>query len=1029
MNLSEIFIRRPVMTTLLMTALTFFGILAYRTLPVSSVPDVDYPTISVSISYPGTDPETIANNVVVPLEKEFMTISGIEGISSTSSSGFASIVLTFTLDRSIDLAATDVQAAINTAVPQLPQDLPYAPTYTKVNPASSPILYLTFTSDTLSLSDLFDYGNTFVGQRISMVEGVAQSVVYGSAYAVRIQLDPQKLSAKGVAVDDVANAITAANVHIPTGLLYGNKKEYTLDVSGQLSSAESYGAIIVKNSGGAVVRVNDVGRALDSLQDDKSFLYYLTKEKISPTVVLAVQKQPGTNTLAVIEKINTLLKDLEKEIPNSITMTRVFDESEYIKETIHDVNTTLLVAMILVVVVIFLYLGKVFNTIIPALVIPMSLLGTFILMHYLHFTIDILSLLAIILSIGFLVDDAIVVLENVVRHVENGERPLEATLKGSKEISFTILSMTLSLASIFVPLLFMQGILGRIFHEFSMTIIIAVLFSGAVSLSLTPVLCSTFISAKDSEKKLTKIETLSKNLNTFLIRHYHTSLEWVLNHRKTALTCGLISFLGSVYLFVLLPTDFIPTGDIGFVQGVTQAINGTSPFETARLQEKISAAIQQDPCVESVVSLSGTSQDNMGAFFARLKPLKERPPIHQVIMGLYQKTQEMIGVNIYMRPIPLLNISVGTSSSKGDYQYTLQSLNADDLYSAASDMQENMKKMRGISQIGSDLDIAQPQFKMRILRDKASLLGISAETIENTLSLAFGGGNLTSINLPNYQYYAILEFLPEFYKDPGVLSQLWLRSSSGDLVPMSQVVDTYESVGPLTINHLNGLPSVTISFNVSENFPLSSALAEVETLAQQTLPASVTGSVKGAAEVFKQTFADLNFLFFVALFIIYVILGILYEAFVPPLVIMSTIPPAALGGLATLVLVREPLSLYAFIGFILLLGIVMKNGIIMVDFANEAVHKEGMSARDAIVHACKIRFRPILMTTISAMMSALPIALGIGGVTIQSIKPLGYVIIGGLVVSQILTLFLTPVIYLYLESFREKLSLKFLHHK
>jgi HAE1 family hydrophobic/amphiphilic exporter-1 len=1026
MNLSEIFIRRPVMTILAMLTVAFFGILAYNALPVSDMPDVDYPTITVSVSWPGADPQTVANNVVVPLEQQFTSLEGIQSISSTSYTGSATIVLQFHLNRNIDLAAPDVLAAINTATPQLPKDLPYAPTYSKTNPTASPILYLAVTSEVLTRGDLFNYAFSILAQRLSMVEGVSQVQTYGYPYAVRLRVDPQKLAAKNIGFDDVAEAIQQANVYLPVGTLFGEKREFTISADGQLIPAAAYDPIIIKNDNGSITRFRDVGHAIDSVQDDKLFTFFHEGDLTAPSVVLAVRKQANTNTLQIISDINALLPSLQAQIPASIKLVRLFDQAQFILDSVHDVQLTLFIALILVVSVIFFYLGKVRDTLIPVITIPLSVLGTFVVMLLMGFTIDILSLLAITLAIGYLVDDAIVVLENIVRHVEAGLTPFEAALQGSKEISLTILSMTLCLCTIFIPLLFMEGIIGRILHEFAITIVVTVLISGLISLSLTPLMCARFIPEKkeNAVQKKNWIETTSNTLNAKILALYAPSLRWALSHRKTVLSIGLGSLALSIVLLVKLPKDFLPPDDLGLIEAYIQTVDGTSPFLLKEYAEKICASLKKDPNIQNILSVAGYPQDNEGVLYIHPKPIGERLALQPLLKHLYPLVNQFPGCQVFLKPLPLINLQVGTTDSKSDYQYTLTTMKPEDLYHYGPLMEEKMKQVSTLANVVSDLDISQPQAQIEILRDRASEYNITATQIENALNLAYATSNLSPINTPSYQYYAIMETFPHFYRNPSDLAQIWLRNTENQMVPFSAICRLKETIGPLTVNHLNGLPSATISFNLAPNAALGTALSHVDTLARSVLPPTVNGSIQGAANVFKSSFADLQFLLIISFFIVYIILGILYENFFPPLTVMSTLPPAALGGFLSLILCQQTLSLYAVVGFIMLLGIVMKNGIIMIDFANESREHRGASIEEAIFEACQIRCRPILMTTVAALMGAVPIALAIGGATAKSRQGLGIVIVGGLIFSQIMTLYLTPVTYTYIERFHEKLKRK-----
>ncbi len=1019
MNISAPFIKRPVMTCLVMAAILFFGIFSFLRLPVSDLPNVDYPTLEVSTSYPGASPETVASNVTSILEKQFSTIDGVNLIASTSTISSSTIVLQFTLSKSIESACVDVQAAINKAQALLPLDLPYLPTYSKVNPSSTPILYLAITSPTMPQWDLYDYGTIVIGQRLNMIEGVAQVHTYGSPYAVRVRLDPRKLVARDIGLNEVSNVIRTQNVNNPIGTLNGPASSYTLSADGQLLNAEAYNPLILRSKDGTITRLSDVGYAMDSILEDKTLLHYIEKDINQPCVVLAIQKQGGTNSLNIIEKVNALLPQLIEEAPSSLEVKRVFDRGVYIEEAVDDVEFSLLVAFVLVVAVIFFYLGEWISTTIPSCALPITIIGTFAVMSLLGFSIDILSLLGITLSIGYLIDDAIVVLENITRHVEMGKTPFQAALDGSREIGFTIVSMTMCLVAAFIPLLFMGGLLGKIFQEFAITIIVAVLISGFISLSLTPALSSRFVRAKHPTNK-SWAEKLSDNINQRLLSIYKPSLEWTLRYPGIILSCGLLSLIASVFLLIVLPKDFLPPDDLGSVEVFSEAADGTSPFLMQNYQKKLTDTVAQHPSIESIVSINGVPQDSQGVMFLKLKPFKERKPLPQVIDELRQSTSQIPGLRVFFKSLPLIDLEVGTGSSQATYQYSVKALDEKALYTAAEALRFKLLSSDTITSVNSDLHLSQPQYKMKIRRDRASLLGVSAGAIENALQLAYANPQLSPINTHNSQYYVVTETVPEFYKDPGSLRQIYVRSDSDHLVPLYTLVKAQQTVGPMSVNHLNTLPAVTISFDLKPGVPLGTAVADIQRVAKETLPAGVEGKVLGTADVFKQSFANLNILLIVTIFVVYVILGILYENFVHPITVMSTLPPAALGGLLTLLILNIPLSLYAFVGLIMLLGIVMKNGIIMIDFANDKIDKENKDFRTAIIEACVVRLRPILMTTVAAMMGAVPIALGIGGLTALSRRPLGIVIIGGLIFSQILTLYFTPVIFIEIEQLREK---------
>ncbi|MCB1107815.1 MAG: efflux RND transporter permease subunit [Chlamydiia bacterium] len=1032
MSLSEPFIRRPVMTTLVMASILFLGILAYRGLAVSDLPDVQYPTIEVKTSYPGAGPQTMADTVTSPLERQFTTIEGIQMIASSSTNGNSTIVLQFDLDRDIDAAATDVQSAINQAQPNLPDDLPNYPTYQKTNPSQTPILFMSISSDLIPLGELYDYAYSLIGRRLGMVDGVSDVQVYGSPFAVRVQVDPDYLSAHQIGINEVANSIVKSNPELPVGNLYGPDIEYTIQVDGQIERAEGYNELIIRNNNQALLKVKDLGHAIDSLQNDKYSLNYITKEEEVPCVVIAIIKEAGANTIKVIDGVKERLDQMKWELPASIATEVLFDQSVFIMESVHDVQLTLIIAFTLVVLVVLFYLGKFLDTVIPILALPMSVIGTFAMMFIYGFSIDILSLLALTLSIGFLVDDAIVVLENIHRHVEMGKTTWEASVNGSKQISFTILSMTLSLACVFIPMVFMEGIMGRMFREFAITIVTAVLISGFISLSLTPMLCSRFVSQKGSGKK-NWIEKISEKLNTSLLNLYKKGLNIVFKHRLITALLGGGSVALTLYLALSLPTDFIPGDDLGFINGFAVASDATSPYKMIEYQNKLSEIIRNDPNVEDHIAVGAIPNPNQSLMFIRLKPFNERGSMKNCLDELLPKLTEVPGVRVFLRPFPLINLDVGTSMSMGNYQYTLQSINSTNLYEDGEKVLSAMRQNPQFTQVVSDMHNNAPYLDVQINRDRAYELNVSANAIEETFQYAYSGGRLSLINGVADQYYVIIETVPSAYKNPSVLEKLYVSASKttpieGERgktsqfptqVPLSAVASWKETVGPLSVAHINTLPSVTISYDLAPGVPLGNALNSLNEIAENTLSSDVHAIQIGSSQIFQQSFRSLEFLFVITIFAIYVILGILYENFIHPLTVMSAIPPAGLGAILTLMIFGEPLSLYAFIGIIMLLGIVLKNGIMLVDFANEGIN-EGKEIHTAIYDACCARFRPILMTTFAAMMGALPIALGIGGSTAQSRRPLGMVVVGGLIISQILTLYFTPIIFTYLETMRQR---------
>jgi hydrophobic/amphiphilic exporter-1 (mainly G- bacteria), HAE1 family len=1017
MNIAEPFIRRPVMTTLVMLAILLFGIMGYRLLPVSDLPNVDFPTLQVSAGLPGANPETMASSVATPLERQFSTIAGLESMTSSNSLGSTQVTLQFSLSRDIDAAAQDVQAAIAATLRQLPPGMPSPPSYRKVNPADSPILFIVLTSPTLPLYTLSEYGETMLAQRISMVSGVAQVSVYGSQkYAVRVQVDPRVLASRGIGIEEVASAIDAANVNMPTGALSGATKAYTIQASGQLLQAESYRPIIVAYRDGQPVRLEELGRVLDSVQNDKSAAWYVDQR----AMVLAVQKQPGTNTVEVAQAVKDLLPAFQEQLPASVQLRLLIDRSESIRASVSDVKTTLAITLILVVLVIFLFLRNISATVIPSLALPMSIVGTFVVLYLMRFSLDNLSLMALTLSVGFVVDDAIVMLENIVRHMEKGEPPLEAALRGSREIGFTILSMTLALTAVFIPILFMGGILGRLFHEFAITISAAILISGFISLSLTPMLASRFL-RPSAQAHHGRIYAFSERVFQSTLSVYKVGLHWSIRHKRITMLYSAVVLAFTVVLFSHLPKGFLASEDTGVLSGATEMQEGTSFDALVEHQQAVAAVLAQDPNVEAYMSSAGGrggGGSNQGNLMVRLKPRGERKLSPEGVMEeLRPKLAKIPGIRVFFQNPP--PIRVGGQMSRSAYQFALQGVDTQDLYEHAQILLERMRALPGLQDVTSDLQIRNPEAKVVIDRDRASALGVSVEQIESSLASAFGSGQISTIYAPNNQYVVILELLPEYRLDPSALSLLYVRSAKGKLVPLSAVAEVREGIGPASINHIGQLPSVTLSFNLKPGVALGDAVTSVQQTAREVLPATITTSFQGTAQAFQSSMKGLGLLLWLAVLVIYLVLGILYESFIHPLTILSALPFAGFGALLTLLIFHVDLGLYGFVGIIMLIGLVKKNGIMMIDFALVAQRVEGKPPAEAIFEACVVRFRPIMMTTMAALMGTLPIAIGLGAGG-ESRRPLGLAVVGGLLFSQLLTLFVTPVFYIYMDSFQRR---------
>jgi len=1025
MNLSEPFIRRPVMTAVLTVSVIVFGVLSYLRLPVNDLPVVDYPVISVQANYPGASPDTVANNIATPLERQFMQINGLELVTSQSTQGHVSFTLQFALDKSIDAAATDVQTAISQASGNLPTDLPSPPTFSKTNPNDQPILYIAVTSDSVPPNQLYDYASTQVGQRISILPGVSSVNVFGTKSAVRIKVEPSKMWARGISIDDLVAAVKNGTSYTGAGQFDSPSGTALLRPNGQLESAEAYGDLIVSSTNGAPVFLRDIAHVEDTVQDERIRMKFWVRGYGEPAadVFVAVNRQAGSNAVAVSKSVRDLLPIINAELPASVRVSSTYDRSQSIVNSVADVQTTLAFAFVLVVGVIFIFLGRATDTLIPAVALPLSLLITFMAMRLFGYSLDNLSLMALTLAIGFLVDDAIVFLENTVRLMERGMKPLEASLESAREISFTILSMTVSLAAVFFPLVFMSGLVGRIFREFAITIVVSIVASGLVSLTLTPLMCARLLKPRGHGVKQNWVERTGGRIEKKVLQVYGNSLWWFLRHRWISALTWAACMAGTILLFTAVPKAFLPVGDSSFVRGVMIGKEGSSPQQMRELQNQAEAVMRADPAVGATFTLTGMSSflaSNQGLLLAFLNPPQVRAPIQSVAGGMMGKLGSIPGVFAFLRPSPVLEISTGaTNQNQGQYAYSLSGVNPQQVYDVAQKLMAKLREYPGFATVSSDFFNHTPNLEINIRRDQARTYGVSETRILNLLRNAYSQNYLYLIKKPEDQYQVILEVQDSERAKADDLSLLYIRSDDGkNLVPLNTLVDWKSSIGPQSVNHLNQFTSVTIYFDLRPGVAFGDATNFIGKAEAEIVPPTIRASLQGEALTFRNTVSDLTILMGLAVFIMYVILAILYESYVHPLTVLSTLPTALVGGLLTLYVFGEQASLYAFVGMFMLMGIVKKNGIMIVDFAQQRVDA-GESAEKAIHDASIDRFRPILMTTLAAVIGAVPIAAGYGADG-ASRRPLGMVIVGGLVVSQFITLYVTPVIYLYLEQFQEK---------